>query len=198
MDEKTADLRDLFVETTGTDTVTEEQTEGPGTLVDRVADDDAVRSVVARMRERFAFTSDADDETLAAVARAVHEGADDAAVAETTGLDEAAVVDARMDLHLVREDERDPPGDADAAALRRYAGEEASLARVATDFGLDPAAVARPYRAAAADVASRRVGDRFRIAFADMLTDADLSRRHVDHEDGLDEAAADIETNVSF
>jgi hypothetical protein len=197
MDEKTAELRDLFVEATGTDTVTERQAEGRGTLVDRDPEA-AVRAVVAAMRERYPFTSDADGETLAAVVRAVHAGVDDAAIAADLGLDETAVRDARFDLHLVRESDRETPDGVAWADLRRLAAEGASLGAVADDLGVDADAVALPYRAAMADDASRRVNDRFRGEFAAVLDDADLSDRLTAMDDGLREATEDIETDVSF
>jgi hypothetical protein len=197
MDDKTAALRDLFVETTGTDTVTERQAEGRGTLVDRDPER-AVRAVVAAMRERYAFTSDADGETLAAVVRAVHAGADDATVAADLGLDETAVRDARLDLHLVRDADREVPDGVAWADLRRLADGDASLGRVADELGVDPADVALPYRAALADAASRRANDRFRDEFAAVLDDADLSDRLTEMDDGLREATEDIETDVSF
>ena len=66
MDEKTSDLRDIFVETTGSDTVTERQAESRGTLTDRdeAAVDERVRELVATMRERYDFSTDLDDATL--------------------------------------------------------------------------------------------------------------------------------------
>jgi len=127
MDEKTSDLRDLFVETTGSGTVTERQAESRGTLTDRddAVIDERVRELVAAMRERYDFSTDLDDATYARIARGRFEkDDDDEAVAtaldekrEADGDDEergggagseaapvvdpATVRDARFDLHLV-------------------------------------------------------------------------------------------------
>jgi len=197
MDERTADLRDLFVETTGRESVTERQAEGRGTLVDD-GDDRAVRAVVAAMRERYAFTTALDDEALVAVVRGVHDGRDDAALAADLGVDPAAVADARFDLHLVRDADREPPAGVDANRLRRLAAEGAPLSDAAAAVDADPGAVARPYRAALADVESRRATHRFRDEFAALVADADLSGRLTEADDGLREATEDIETDVSF
>ncbi len=197
MDEKTADLRDLFVETTGEESVTERQTAGRGTLVDD-GDATTVHEVVAAMRGRYAFTTVLDDAALVAVVRGVHEGRDDDAIAGELGVDPAAVVDARFDLHLVRDADRDPPTGVDAALLQRRAAEDASLSDAAEAVGAAPDEVARPYRAALSDVESRRANHRFRDEFAALVADADLSGRLTAADDGLREATEDIETDVSF
>ena len=84
MDEKTSALRDIFVETTGSDTVTERQAESRGTLTgrDEAATEERVRELVATMRERYAFSTDLDDATYVRIARGRFEEADDAAIAE--------------------------------------------------------------------------------------------------------------------
>jgi hypothetical protein len=200
MDDRTEELRDLFVETTGADTVTERQEDARGSLTDREDAEERVRAVVARMRERYAFATDLDDDALVGVARAFFEGRDDAAIAEDLDVDETAVVRARFDLHLVDDADREPPAGVDLAALRRrvVAGDDLNAAAAALDA--DPGALSTAYRAAVADVASRRANGRFRDEFADLLADADLSTRLASdaREDGLREATEDIETDVSF
>jgi hypothetical protein len=53
---------------------------------------------------------------------------------------------------------------------------------------------------AAAEIEIRRAGGRFRDEFAALLSDADLGDRLAEsaREDGLREATADLETDVSF
>ena len=84
MDEKTVELRDLFVETTGADTVTERQAESRGTLIER--DEQAVterlRELIAAMRERYEFSTSLDDATYAQIARGRFNERNDAAVAD--------------------------------------------------------------------------------------------------------------------
>lgn len=196
MDEKTSSLRELFLETTGTESVTERQDEDRGTLLDRA--DGAVRAVVRAMRERSAFTSGLDDETLAAVARGVHEGYDDETLADALGVGTARVLDARLDLHLVREADRDPPAGVERETLHRLVEEGATLAAAADETGVDPGALALSYRVALVDAASRRVNGRFRDEFAAAADDADLAERLTEMDDGLREATEDIETNVKL
>lgn len=201
MDEKTESLRDLFVETTGTESVTEAQTEGRGTLADRDGETEArVREVVAEMRARYGFTSALADDiaALATVARAFHDGEGDAAVAATADVDEATVRDARLDLHLVREADREPPAGVEARDLAELAEAGASLGEAADVLDADPAALALPYRAALTDAASRRANGRYRDEFAALLADADLRGRLTEMDDGLREATEDMETDVSF
>ena len=238
MDEKTADLRDIFVETTGSDTVTERQGESRGTLTDRdaAAADERVRELVATMRDRYGFSTDLDDATYARIARASFEESDDEAIADRLGGDETrdaeetgdadteetrdadteetgdaddgdgrvdpeTVRDARLDLHLVRE--RDREVDADAFAyedVKRLTAAGRSIVECADALDADPDAVARYARVARVDVTSTRANDRFRDELRDLLTDAEIEGSHAAdaREDGLEEATEDIETDVSL
>jgi len=49
-------------------------------------------------------------------------------------------------------------------------------------------------------LAARRTSYRFRTAFEEILTDADLSVRYTAavREDGLEEATEDVEVDISF
>ena len=225
MDEKTAELRDLFVDTTGSESVTERQDAGRGTLVDRDdgAVDDAVRELVAAMRERYGFSTPLDDDAYALVARGRFDDADDAAVAaairdklaDTGGdaeldpadVDAETVRKARLDLHLVRESDREvdaPDGDSDPAFayadLKRLTAAGNSIIECAEQLDAAPDGVARYAAVARTDIASTRANDRFRDAFRDLLTDADIegSLASDAREDGLRDATEDIETDVSL
>ncbi|WP_049986690.1 hypothetical protein [Halobellus rufus] len=240
MDEKTAELRDLFVETTGEETVTESQSTPRGSLAsdrDEESVDERLDELIEAMREREAFSSPLSTPELRRVVRAFFDpdaaGADsgtwsdaaDAAVAaslsaegEAAGgsvddgsesVDAEDVFRARMDLHLVSDADRDAPlpyerlrtlvsespSDAGDEAL---AAELSEAAEVDADVALE--SVGRYRRVAESDLASRRVNHRFRDAFADLLTDADLSTRLAEdaRRDGLREATEDIETDVSL
>lgn len=199
MDEKTAELRDIFIDATGSDTVTESQEESPGSLADEQGEDgERVRELVASMRERYEFGSDLDDETLEAVVRRYHDGAEDAAIASALDLDEETVFDARMDLHLVRESDRDAPFGMEL--LRSMHVENFPIGEIADRFDTDEATVAHYVAVVEADMESTRANDRFRDEFAELLSDADLSGGLTDeaHEDGLRDATEDIESDVSF
>ena len=227
MDEKTAELRDIFVETTGSDTVTERQAESPGTLTDRdeAAVDERVRELVAAMRERYDFSTDLDDATYARIARGHFELGDDAAIAaalaerddaglgddagdedsgdapEPVDVDPDTVRDARFDLHLVRDADREvDDAPFDYADLKSLTAEGRSIVDCAEALGADPDAVAKYARVARVDLTSTRANDRFRDELRDLLTDAGIEGNHAEtaREDGLKEATEDIETDVSL
>jgi hypothetical protein len=197
MDDKTAELRDIFLDATGEETVTERQAEGRGSLVDtddpdRV--DGRLRDLVTTMRERYDFDTDLETDAYVTLVRGFHDGATDASLADTLGVDPETVVRARLDLHLVRDADRDVSG---FAAIRERIVDGAADA-VAADC--DAETVARVRRVVDAEREATRANDRFRDAFADLLTDDDLTGRLArdSREDGLEEATEDIETDVSF
>ncbi|GAA0516151.1 hypothetical protein SAMN04488066_1157 [Halorubrum aquaticum] len=225
MDEKTEELRDIFVDATGSDTVTDRQEESPGSLVDR--DDDAVEArvaeLVATMRERYDFDAgsgdgDADGDapdvelTDAEYERVVFgffDDEDDAAIADALGgsdsgpdarteRDARTVRDARLDLHLVADADRDAPFE--YAALKRLLAADRSVEAIAAKLDADAGTVREFVPVARADLASTRVNDRFRDEFRALLTDADIEDAHAAtaRDDGLREATEDIETDVSL
>jgi len=211
MDEKTERLRDLFIETTGAEAVTERQEESPGSLAgDAAPPPERVAAVVARMRERYEFRTALDDEALMGLAARFFDGADDGAIADALGVDPAAVFEARMDLHLVREADRDPSADAgpdsdsdpdlDFDALRDLHVEGVPIEERVDRLGADPETVRRYDRVVAADLASTRANDRFRDEFRALFTDAEIEGplARDAREDGLAEATEDMETDVSF
>lgn len=198
MDEKTEELRDIFLDATGGDTVTERQEEGHGSLASGSDAAEQVADLVARMRERYEFDSGCSDDELVRVVRLYFEGEDDAAIADDLGTDEEAVFDARMDLHLVRDADREAPFD--LARLRSMHVDGVAIDDRVADLDADEATVEHYSRVVSADLESTRANDRFRDEFAELLAEQDLRGGHTEdaREDGLREAAEDIETNVSF
>ena len=200
MGEKTDDLRDIFLDVAGTDTVTEDQEPAHGTLSDpdEEANERQVRAVVERMAERFSFETDIGDDQRVTLVRAFHRGDSDAELAERLSIDEETVCRARLELHLFRESDTDAP--VDWERLRSRLKERDDDAALAAELGLDRDAIARYRRVLVAREEARTVSHRFRSAFRDVLPDADLADRLTADvtEDGLEEAAADIETDVSF
>jgi len=201
MDEKTEELREIFIDATGADAVTERQEESPGSITDADADADEsterLRELVGTMRERYEFTTDLDDDDLLVLLRRFHDGADDGAIAGELGVDPAAVFDARMDLHLVRDRERER---LPVERLRPLVADGADDDAVAAELGAEGAAVDRARRIAEAEAEATRANDRFRDGFEERLTDSELSARLARdaREDGLREATEDMETDVSF
>lgn len=198
MDEKTEELRDIFVEATGSDTVTENQEESHGSLAGDEDNDERVRELIAMMRDRYEFASDLSDAELERVVERYYDGDDDAEIADAVGVDEEAVFDARMDVHLVRDADRDAPFDLDD--LRSLHVDEVPLAERAERLGSDEETVAHYAEVVEAEMESTRANDRFRDEFAELLADADLEGGLTAdaNEDGLREATEDMETDVSF
>lgn len=199
MDEKTSELRDIFIETTGSDTVTERQEEGRGSLADEGADaGERVRDVIGEMRGRYAFETDLDDEALSHLVRGYFEGRHDAALADELGVTAEDVATARLDVHLVREADHVP--EIEFATLRSMVADDTDVETVAETFEVDRETATFAFSVARAEVRSRRANDRFVDEFAELLTDADLSARLARdaREDGLKEATEDMETDVSF
>jgi len=197
MDEKTENLRDLFIDVSGEESVTESQEDGHGSLID--ADDTSVaerlRAVVSQMRDRYEFRTDLDNGTLARIARAFYEGDADDEIADAVGVEPEQVTEARVDLHLLSEADTDAP--VDLSAFRRAVGEDgATVAELAERFDIDDDSAAHYRRVVAAQTAARAVSHRFQSAFEDALSDAGLSTRLTAslQDDGLDEATEDIDS----
>ena len=199
MDEKTAELRDIFIDTTGSDTVTESQEETRGSLTGTGGQADArVAELIGTMRGKYTFVSGLGDDDLQQVVERFHEDESDADIAETIGVDEDTVFDARMDLHLVRDADRDAPFELDA--LRTLLVAETPAEERAAELDADEALVAHYSEVVEADLESTRANDRFRDEFEELLTDSALTNRMARdaREDGLREATEDIETDVSL
>lgn len=198
MDDKTAQLRDIFLDVADDETVTESQEPTRGTLAgDRPPVDERLVDVIERMRERFAFETALEDGTYAAIVRRYYDGEDDATIAQALGVDAATVFAARADLHLVRE--ADAP-DVDVAALRERVADGADPLSAAATLGHDEETARRAAAVLRSTDASRRVSHRYRSEFQEVLTDADVAVRLTAgvQEDGLEDATEDAETDVQF
>jgi len=215
MDDKTEELRDIFMDVSEEGTVTESQAETRGSLTTDGDDEgERLRGVVTALRDRESSESRSDSDeradsdatrepfdtgldigTYVHIVRGFYDGQSDEAIADDLDLTAETVFRSRMDLHLIRDEEVDGL-DRDAMRDRR-AESDAALAEA---FGVDEATVRRARRVVAAEDAARAANYRYRTEFEEVLTDAALSGEYAGgvHEDGLDEAAEDIETDVSF
>ncbi|GAA0303664.1 conditioned medium-induced protein 4 [Halarchaeum salinum] len=199
MDEKTRELRDIFVDVTEGETVTESQQEGHGSLATDAEIDDRLHDVVDAMRERLDFRTDLDDDALVRLVRGFYAGDDDTALADTLGVDEERVVEARRDLHLVQPDVADAPLDLDALRRAIETGDP-SDADLAADLDSDPDTVREYRRVARIQTEIRSLNDRYRAEFESILQDRDLAERLTTaaQEDGLEEATEGQETNTNL
>lgn len=209
MDEKTEELRDIFMDVAEEGTVTESQADDRGSLTDAddAAIDERVAAVVERMREAYAFDTALPTDALVTVVRRFYDGADDAAIAETLAADHdvdadaEAVFAARMDLNLLADADSDLPFDiATLREAREALPDDAGVDALAAELDADPETAARGRRVAETRAAVRRVSGRFQSEFEDAIPDAALAVEltAAAREDGLEEAAEDIETNTKF
>ena len=203
MDEKTEELRDIFMDVTDEDTVTERQEEGRGSLADEQSEADVeagIRSVVEEMCERYEFDTDLDDDALVRVVRGYFEADSDTEIADAVGADRRTVFRARLDLQLLRDRDTDAPFD--LADLRDLLVDDVPVSEVAEELGASESTVRRYRRVLRAQHEARQVSDRFRAEFEDQFTDAELSEQMTSEvkEDGLEEATEgmEAESDVSF
>ena len=198
MDEKTEELRDIFMQVSEEETVTERQDDDRGSLTEGGDDTARIADVIAEMRDRYEFSTELADDELVRVVRGYFGGVPDAAIADDLGVARDTIGRARLDLHLLRD--RDTEAPIELSRLREQLDEGATTADVADALGVSDSTVRRYRRVLDAQAESRRVSERFRSEFADAVPDADLSRRMTDEvtEDGLDDATEGMETKVSF
>ena len=150
------------------------------------------------MREKYTFVSGLEDDDLQQVVERFYDNESDADIAAAIGVDEDTVFNARMDLHLVRQTDREAPFE--LGELRTLLVEETPVDERATVLGADEALVSHYSEVVEADLESTRANDRFRDEFEELFTDSALTNRMAQdaREDGLREATEDIETDVSF
>jgi DNA-directed RNA polymerase specialized sigma24 family protein len=198
MDEKTEELRDLFLDVSEDETVTESQQNAHGSLASDDEIDARLTSAVARMRDDLGFTTDVEDDVLAAIVRAYYEGADDEEIAANLDVDlpPQGVRAARLDLHLLRPE--DTETDFDLAALRELA--DASPADAAESLDVDEATVETYRRVLRVRAHIQRTNARYPIEFEDALQDTQIADRltHEARDDGLEEATEGQEIDVGF
>ncbi|MDY7081277.1 MAG: conditioned medium-induced protein 4, partial [Halobacteria archaeon] len=110
-EEKTEELRDLFMEVTDESTVTEEKEETRGTLKDKEEIDEEIGEVVDEMVEEYGINTKLDHDELVKIVRGFHEGDSDTEIADELG-DKSlnkTVGRVRVKLHLFRDSDSDAP-----------------------------------------------------------------------------------------
>ena len=199
MDEKTEELRDIFMSVSDEETVTERQQEARGSLAGDRPGTDEIKDVVATMHERYDFDSSLSDADLCRVVEGFYDSDDDEGIADTIDAEVETVFTARMDLHLLTDDDLAPDSfDPDRARERLDAVDDPEA--VAEALSAAPDEMRRFRRALRARNESLRASERFRQRFEDIIGDVDLSRQLASdvREDGLEDATEGMETDVSF
>lgn len=200
MDEKTRELRDLFVSVAGEETVTEHQQESRGSLASAPHLEERLTELIEAMRDRYGFRTGLPTSSLVSVVRGFFEGRSDAEIAESLAgaPSPETVARARIDLHLVTDGDREAPFDLDELTELLAAGR--SNAEIADEFDVHESTVRRYRHVVEAEDRRRAVNDRYREEFERLLADRDLAERLTDEvrETGLEDATEGMETNVSF
>ena len=198
MDEKTEALRELFVEVTDADTVTETQEESRGSLAGDRSTSERLESIIERMQTEFDFRTSLDTPALVSIVDGFYQGESDSAMADSLDVSRRTVYRARLELHLIRDRDLDAPFDLDT--LRDLLDAGTSTDDIATSLEVSESTVRRYRRALQAQEASRRVSDRYRSEFQDVLIDVELGTSLTDSvtDDGLADATDGMESNVSF
>ncbi len=197
MDEKTEQLRDIFIDVADEETVTEAQTEQRGSLLRKESVNDRLEGTIEKMRTRFGFGTELGSHTLRVIVRQFYDGESDDGIATILSIPSDVVFEARMDLHLVRDDDAEG---VDLAAVRNQLDTDQSPTQIAETLGVDRKTVSRARQVIRAENRAQRVSQRFRTEFEEILTDADIAVRLTaeTQEDGLEEATEGMEVNVEF
>lgn len=200
MNEKTEELRDLFIDITDESTVTQEQEESHGSLDSEETVDERLEEIVGQMRAQYEFSTSLSDEELVTVVKGFYVDDSDAEIARQLGDASLGktVSRARIDLHLLRDRDLDAPFELDA--LRDSLADGADTADCADEFDVSESTVRRYRRVIESQNEARRVNERFRNEFENILHDRELSDRMTAdiQQDGLEDATEGMETNVSF
>lgn len=194
MDEKTEELRDIFLSVSDEESVTESQTESPGSLLGESGGD--LEGVLDQLREKFGFECSLSDSERVRLIESFYDGKDDGELAEQVGVDPETVFEARMELHLLRDEEPQ----LDEETVEMIDGSERSAEELAGEVDATAEEIRRTRAVLDARARSRRVSQRFRTAYEERVTDAELSGHLAAdaQEDGLDGATEGAETGVDF
>ena len=199
MDEKTEELRDLFLDVTEEDTVTERQEETPGSLTDERPVDERLTEVIERMKGTYEFDTDwSIDEYRRLVRGFFGDNTDADDLAAEFDVDEDELFQARMDLHLIREGDLDFSFELRDLRERFEEGEEPD--EIAAAFDVSEETIQRARRVQRAREEARTANDRYRDEFEELVADGDLSSQLVrdTREDGLEEATEGMENDIEI
>ncbi len=197
MDEKTEELRDLFLDVAGEESVTDQQEETPGSLTDEQPEDERLDRVIDRMRDTYAFETDWDDEEYRRLVRGFFEEESDTALATALSVDEESVFRARRDLHLLRESDTEFPFE--LRELRRLRNDDGDV-DPAAELDADEGTIERATDVIETQDETRTANDRYRDEFEEIVTDGDLSTQLARdaQEDGLAEATEGMENDLEM
>jgi hypothetical protein len=198
--EKTAELRDIFLSVAEDGTVTETQEAGRGSLVRAGDVRERLQSVIETMVDDLEIDSPLSLEDLVTVVEGYYEGDSDTDIAERLGEDvhTTDVRGARLDLHLVTEADLEAPFSLER--LQHLIEDDAPTSEIVADLDSCPTVVRHYTHVLEVQRERRRVADRYRERFEDVLQEHDIADRLTAslEETGLEEATEDQEVDVDM
>lgn len=198
MDEKTEELRDIFLSMSDEEAVTESQSDDRGSLTDDADSLEAqLREGIEQLREKFGFEAELTDEKRCALIEGFYEEDSDDELAARVDVDPETVFRARMDLHLVRDEE---PTLDEATLERLRESPERDPGEIAEKTDRTAETIRRGRAVMETEQRSRRVSHRFRTLFEETVTDVELTDQLAAdaQDDGLSGATEGAETEVDF
>lgn len=166
MTDKTQQLMDLYDRLAGPKTFTEPQAEHRGTVPTDVELQATLRRLVGAFREEYNFRTTLTDDDLVWVVRGFYDGDADSDVAAVLDVSPDVVSRARVNLHLVRDEDY---AGLDPAALGRLIDAGHDDAAVATELGTTETAVRHARRAFEAERLSQRESHTYHVDFEEAL-----------------------------
>lgn len=200
MDEKTERLRDLFMDVAGGETITERQQESRGSLGTSEQIDEHLQSVIEIMIDRYGIETTLSIDDLVTLVKRFYAGDSDSEISDALekNVSPGTVTRARINLHLVTEDDKNPSFDFES--FRAHVSNSIPIAEIASEFDISETTARRYRQIVEIETERRLVGDRYRDEFSRIIEDRDLSDQLTKeiHESGLEDATEGLETNVSF
>jgi uncharacterized protein with von Willebrand factor type A (vWA) domain len=188
--EKTARLREIFLDVADDDTVTEHQQDSHGTLSPQTADETIV-AIVREMCDEYEIRTSLEEDELTELVRLFHERHSDTAIARALGDEnrDRTVARARINLHLFRESDFDAPFDIER--LQELVDEGTSTAAIATALDVSKSTVRSYSRVLETKHEAAAVEHTYQARFQEALADSGTARPESVRDtlfDGLDDA----------
>lgn len=188
--ERTARLREIFLDVSDDETVTEHQQDTHSTLNSHAADE-RLGAIVREMCDKYDIRTSFEEDELVELVRLFHEGHSDTAIARTLGNEnrDRTVARARINLHLFRESDLEAPFDMERH--QELVEEQASTAAMATALDVSKSTVRAYRRTLDTKRAAAAVNHTYRTRFQEALADSEMARPESVRDalfDGLDDA----------
>ncbi|WP_266081193.1 response regulator receiver protein [Haladaptatus caseinilyticus] len=187
--DKTEQLREIFLDIADNPTFTEDQKEAPGTLGDNSGPNESLRTIIQEIKQEYEFRTSLELEELVTLVQLFYDEYTDTAIARELGnaSRDKTVTRARIHLHLLRETDFDSPFDLDQ--LRDLRENESSTEMIAETLNVSESTVRRYHRILDSEQAAAAVDHQYQQRFEAALADSGPSQSiRKSLESGLDDA----------